>query len=122
MTGSQALVMITYLVVVILSYGLALFAFFVPLFVWLFIAWWAGDNLLPTPAKGRRWAALFLSVPISLVATWLGVGWALSIMGDDHDWGWAYLVDLMLIVAFAAAVGAACWTLLGLVVRRLHLG
>lgn len=118
-TGLQALVLITYLVAVILSFGLALFVFFIPLFVWLFIGWWAGNNLIPAPIDGRRWIALFPSAPISLVATWLGVKWALAIMGDDHDWGWAYLVDLVLIVGFAAVIGAACWSLIGLLVRSL---
>lgn len=118
-TGAQALVLITYLITVIFSFGLALLVFFIPLFVWLFIGWWAGNNLIPAPVQGRRWIALFPSAPISVVATWLGIKWALSIMGADHDWGWAYLVDLVLSVGFAAAVGAVCWSLIGLVVRSL---
>lgn len=121
-TGAQALVLVTYLVVVIFSFGLALFVFFIPLFVWLFIGWTAGNKLIPAPVQGRRWIALFPSAPISVLATWLGVKWALAIMGTDHDWGWAYLVDLMLVIGFAAAVGAACWSLIGLVVRRLPIG
>lgn len=118
-TAAQTLVLAGYLMTVIFSYGLALLVFFIPLFVWLVIPWLCGNSLLPAPATGRRWAVVPLSAPISVAATWIGVLVVLRTTGLDHDAARWFLGDLVVLLLVAALVGAACWSLLGLVVRKL---
>lgn len=110
-----------YFVMVIFTFGLALFVFFIPLFVWLSFAWLGGDRLLPGPpsTSGRRWAAVPLSVPISLLATWAGASVVLETTGLDHDGALGFVGDLAMLLFVAAVIGAVCWSLLALIARKL---
>lgn len=118
-TAGQVLVLIGYLVSILFSYGLTLFVFVVPLFLICLIGWLGGSRLLPAGVSGRRWVAVLVSAPIALFATWVGLAFALGVMGTDHDWGWAYLADLILALGTAAGIGALAWSLLAAVASLL---
>lgn len=119
-TLGQGLVLLGFFVAIVFTYGLALFVFFVQLIAYLGIPWSAGDRLLPGPRRHRGPIAVVLSIPISVVATFGGLRLALAIVGTDHDSGWPYLLDLAIFACFTAMVGAAFWSAIGAVVRRLE--
>lgn len=120
-TAGQVLVFAVYFVMILFTFGLALFAFFIPLFVWLWFAWLGGDRLLPgsPSSSGRRWVAMFLSVPVSIVATWVGARVVLVTTGLAHEGSLGFVADLAVLMLVAALIGALCWSLLALLALRL---